>query len=161
MLDRYVNDEIAGVVARWNDRKPDRRRYSAKSELRVWKRINRALGRGLFYSLSETWASESPLVAHLDQSGGDVYDGTKIYESVPVKVAGIGKTLRLGGHLVGADKIGHFFQEGLLYRKFERRGGRDAAVARIVRTETGFYGYAGTSVFSNADLVADYEGALF
>ncbi|HAZ13121.1 MAG: hypothetical protein A2X86_10025 [Bdellovibrionales bacterium GWA2_49_15] len=68
-----------------------------------------------------------------------------------------------GKVVVGADKFGHFFTEGLVYykRAFEKKRGVQKVLDWGVRTEKGKFGLLTTATYSNADLVANYNGMTF
>jgi hypothetical protein len=75
---------------------------------------------------------------------------------------GLGPTLRVNQVLIGSDKLGHFMSQGFKYWRRHHRGASEPAVMRMGRrTEVGFFGKVTTGVFSNADLVANYEGYRF
>ncbi|MBI2520034.1 MAG: hypothetical protein HYV97_06445 [Bdellovibrio sp.] len=68
-----------------------------------------------------------------------------------------------GKVVVGADKFGHFFTEGLVYYKkaFEKERGIKNVLEWGVRTEKGKFGLLTTATYSHADLVANYKGMTF
>jgi hypothetical protein len=71
--------------------------------------------------------------------------------------------IRMGGFVIGSDKLGHFFAEG--YDYFKRVYLHDAAIDRALRygefTERLFFGGTMTGVYSYADLVANFNGMRF
>ena len=75
---------------------------------------------------------------------------------------GVGATFRLAGSLVGSDKLGHFFSQGIKYYGSHLLGWDDRHVYGRGRfNERWLFGQLTTSVYSNADLVANYEGYRF
>jgi hypothetical protein len=77
-------------------------------------------------------------------------------------VFGVGKTIRLNGQLTGSDKIGHFLSQGRkYYRRYRRLQSEAAAAAHSAFTERAIFGRVTTGSYSNADLVANYEGHRF
>ena len=79
-------------------------------------------------------------------------------------------TIKFHGVYCGADKIGHFFQQGHEYYQVYRQAidqGHDStkalrrAVERGVDQEKRFYGYTYTGTYSNADLASNYAGLRF
>ena len=83
----------------------------------------------------------------------------------------VADSIRLGGRLVGLDKVEHFIREGLDQWRVMRRDGVAAAAALqreqgkpgrgLAWTEYGVKGMALTGVFSYADLAAGYAGHQF
>jgi len=65
--------------------------------------------------------------------------------------------------VVGADKFGHFFTEGLVYynKAFKKKKGIPYVLDWGIKTEKGKFGYITTGVFSHGDLVANYLGMTF
>jgi len=75
---------------------------------------------------------------------------------------GVGATLRINNVLVGADKIGHFLSQGRkFYRRWLKSHDEIQAAAHSAYTERAIFGQMMTGSYSNADLVANYEGYLF
>ncbi len=62
---------------------------------------------------------------------------------------------------VGADKIGHFLQQGHDYYNEENSKGKKAAEAWSDELERGKYGLASSGVYSRADLEANRQGGQF
>jgi hypothetical protein len=90
--------------------------------------------------------------------------------SKPLLLVDLSPTINLYGSYLGADKLGHFFQQGYDYhREFRREesrgGGEPRALARAVRLgiqqERGIFGEALVGVYSNADLAANFAGLKF
>ncbi|MCK4783959.1 MAG: DUF4157 domain-containing protein [Desulfobacteraceae bacterium] len=79
----------------------------------------------------------------------------------------VGSSAKIAGMCVGADKLGHFFQEGYTYYTIAASpGGTTARAERAGRaleiTGQGLgVGTIGTGVYSNADLVANRSGLKF
>lgn len=76
---------------------------------------------------------------------------------------GLGSIVNLDGHIVGADKFGHFFSEGWTY--FKRSVLEEQDLIDVLRfgeaSEKGFFGWTMTGVFSYADLAVNYSGLKF
>jgi hypothetical protein len=76
----------------------------------------------------------------------------------------MGSVVRIGNHIVGADKFGHFFSEGWTsYRLAYREPVPDfsAALEYGEITESLYYGVMTTGIYSHADLVANFHGMRF
>jgi hypothetical protein len=153
-LDAEVNDAIAGVAAHWQGP-----RNPWRFALEVYRRLG-----GIFWvDKIERWAMKSPEVEKLPQERRhSIYADAPLWATRVNFVFGVGRTLEIGGVLVGSDKLGHFFSQGLKYYQSFAEGKPEAAVLR--RGEVGerwLFGQLTTGVYSNADLVANYEGYLF
>lgn len=134
-------------------------------------RTERAFARAIYYELGgwywadkiERWAGKSPLV--------DKYSQTRhksVYRSMPIWatrvnfIFGVGRSFRVNGVMVGSDKFGHFFSQGFKYFKRELRGdSTESLLGQGVFAERWLFGQLTTGVFSNADLVANFEGWRF
>lgn len=154
VLDREVARTLAEVAADWRGPE-DRWRFARKV---YWR-----LGGIYWVDHLERFAIESPEVDRLPQ-----YRHQSIFARAPIHASrvnwffGVGATLRLAGSLVGSDKIGHFFSQGLKYYGSHLLGWDDRHVYGRGRfNERWLFGQWTTSVYSNADLVANYEGYRF
>jgi hypothetical protein len=75
---------------------------------------------------------------------------------------GTGKTIRVNEQLIGSDKIGHFISQGRkYYRRYLRFESEEKAAEHSAYTERAIFGQMSNGVYSNADLVANYEGHRF
>lgn len=153
-LNAEVNDAIAAVAAGW--RGP---RNPWRFALEVYWRLG-----GIFWvDRIERWAMKSPEVEKLPQvRRHSIYAGAPPWATRVNFVFGVGRTLKVGGVLVGSDKLGHFFSQGLKYYQSFEEGKPEAQVLHRGRVgERWLFGQLTTGVYSNADLVANYEGYLF
>jgi hypothetical protein len=111
----------------------------------------------------EHWVRRDSGVAmhHLPRSES-IYRGGPFWQTRVVFFYGLGPVLRLNGQLVGVDKISHFLSQGFKYHRRYLEGVDENEVVGIgKRNEAGIFGIWTTGVFSNADLVANYEGFRF
>jgi len=154
ILNRKVNEAIAeaALEQRGND---DRMAFVNA----LYKR----LGGRLLVDRIEKWAIESPKV---DKLPTDRYDS--IYSEHPIwavrvtKLFGIGETIRVNEQLIGTDKLGHFMSQGRkYYRRFLRYESEEKAAEQAAFAEQAVFGQISNGNFSNADLVANYEGHRF
>lgn len=154
VMDRAVNDSIASILAR---KKPPT--------------TQAAMARAIYYDIGghywadkiERWAAKSAEVEKYHQSRYQ-----SIYRSMPIWATrvnflfGIGRSFRVNDVMVGSDKFGHFVSQGYKYYKRDIRGLTDEELlARGWFAERWLFGQLTTGVFSNADLVANYEGWRF
>jgi hypothetical protein len=91
-----------------------------------------------------------------------IYSGHPLYATRVAGLFGVGPTLKINHVLVGTDKLGHFLSQG---RKFYRRWVKQQSVSKAAEhsayTERAIFGQMTTGSYSNADLVANYEGFRF
>lgn len=85
--------------------------------------------------------------------------GVWLQEAFPI----LNPSIKVGGILIGSDKLGHFFQQGLeYYQKATAAGGSlESAKSYGKGTEEGNYGLLTTGIYSNADLSANLSGYEF
>lgn len=154
LLNEQVNAALEAIVADWRHGRDDRRFAH-----QVYKR----LGGFHWVDRIERWAIRSPSVDKLPtRRYRNIYRGVPLCAARVTKLAGVGVTIRIGDVLVGSDKLGHFMSQGLkFYRRWRRSGSEEQAARRGRFTEAGVFGQFFTGIFSNADLVANYEGYRF
>ncbi len=154
VLNREVNNALATIVEKW-DRDHD--------EMAFVNEIYRKIGGLHWVDKIERWAMRSPEVDRLDTPRyGSVFSGQPIWAVRVTKLFGVGKTIRLNNQLIGTDKLGHFISQGRkYYRRFVRLGNEDRAALKSAFTEEAIFGSLTTGMYSNADLVANYEGHRF
>lgn len=75
----------------------------------------------------------------------------------------VGASAKINGICAGADKLGHFFQQGLQYFAIKTSPGSNQAAAESFGrgTEISRAGLGATGVYSNADLSANLAGLRF
>jgi hypothetical protein len=154
VLDERVNQSIAEAAADWR---------GPRDESRVVDAIYRDIGGAHWVDKIERWAMQSGKVEHLQESRyASIYRGHPIWATRVAGLFGTGPTIKVNGQLIGSDKLGHFLSQG---RKFWRRYQRYLDEARAAEhsayTERALFGQTTTGVYSNADLVANYEGYRF
>ena len=137
-------------------------------------RLYRSVRRALFYSLLPRWglrgydldrqlrellAADSYVLALQDS----IYRDIDFLEGFSLNLKELSDVVRLDGHLVGLDKLGHFFAEGWTYFEHTHEDGEslDAAMAWGSRQESGKFGNRTTGIHSFADLVANFHGWRF
>ncbi|MBT8119703.1 MAG: hypothetical protein KJN89_08300 [Gammaproteobacteria bacterium] len=92
-----------------------------------------------------------------------IYRDIDYLEGFSLKLKELSDVVNIDGHLVGLDKIGHFFAEGWQYFELTRYQGEsvEAALEWGRLQEMGKYGYVTTGIFSYADLTANLNGWRF
>ena len=75
----------------------------------------------------------------------------------------IGSIIRVGNHLIGTDKIGHFIGVGWVYYKkaYLEKKGIEHVIEYGQGTEKGIFGSKTTGVYSYGDLLANWQGMKF
>jgi hypothetical protein len=109
--------------------------------------------------LRELLAGQSYLLALNDS----IYRDIDYIEGFSLNLKQLSAVVKLQGHLVGLDKIGHFFAQGWQYFDMTAFGAAtlDDALAFGRQKEAGLYGYTTTGIFSYADLTANLNGWRF
>jgi len=154
VLNRQVNRAIARAVQSWRGPRNDRK---------VVNRVFHSIGGHHWVDKLERWAMDSPEVGRIQTPKREsIYAGHPLWATRVTAFFGVGPTIKLNDVLVGSDKIGHFLSQG---RKYYRRYLRYGDVARAGEwsafTERAIFGQMTTGSYSNADLVANYEGYVF
>jgi len=134
-----------------------------RDEMKVVNAVYKRIGGIYWVDKLERWTMDSSEIERLDTGAYDsIYSGHPFWATRVASVFGVGSTIRINHVLVGTDKLGHFLSQG---RKFYRRMARDhderLAAEQSAYTERAIFGQMTTGSYSNADLVANYEGYLF
>lgn len=90
-----------------------------------------------------------------------VYRDLSFFDSPIMKMFGIGRSFKLAGQMVGTDKIGHFFMQGLDFYDRVRGGVPLERVLESEHGEDGLWGLGTSGVKSWADIAANYQGYRF
>ena len=92
-----------------------------------------------------------------------IYRDINYIEGFSLNISELSDVVRVSGHLVGLDKLGHFFAQGWQYFELtqEEGGNIEQALQWGKEQEDGKYGYTTTGIFSFADLVANFNGLRF
>ncbi len=154
LMDGAVNKAIRDILARKNP---------PRTNSRIAKAIYFEIG-GLYWADKiERWAAKSPEVEKYEQTRRDsVYKGMPFWATRVNFIFGVGRSFRVNGVMVGSDKFGHFFSQGYKYFMRELRGeSREKLLRKGWFAERWIYGELTTGLFSNADIVANYEGWRF
>ena len=92
-----------------------------------------------------------------------VYRDIGYIEGFSLNLKELSHVVNINGHLIGLDKIGHFFAEGWHYYDMTQDGHHslEQAIEWGRQKEAGLYGFSTTGIFSYADLVANFNGWRF
>lgn len=154
LLDWRVNQTIEDLVRDWNGPRND------------WKAVHyiyKDIGGRHWVDKIEKWAMKSDEIERLQPSRYDsIYQGHPLWATRVAALFGVGPTIKINGQLVGSDKLGHFLSQGRkFYRRYLKYLDESKAAEHSAYTERALFGQMTTGVYSNADLVANYEGYLF
>ena len=132
-------------------------------QMKVVDGIYKKIGGKHWVDKLERFAMDSSEVEKLPTPPHDsIYSGHPLYATRVAGLFGVGPTLKINNVLVGTDKLGHFLSQG---RKFYRRWVKMQDVRKAAEhsayTERALFGQMTTGSYSNADLVANYEGFRF
>ena len=153
VMNEHVNEVLANLAQVWSHGEDDDRFVQA---------VYKEMGGPLLVDRMERWAIDAPEIARLPHGRRDsIYHGVPIY-AMRAAAWGLAPTIKVNDVLIGTDKIGHFFSQGRkFYRRYRKLGDERRAAAQSINTERGIFGKLMTGIYSNADLVANYEGFLF
>lgn len=154
VLDREVNGALDEIAASWK---------GGENEWRFVNAVHRKLGGPWIVDRLERWAIRSDEIEKLPVTRREsLYRRLPLHATRMAGIFGIGRTIKLNEVLIGTDKIGHFFSQGRkFYRRYRRSGDEGRAARRAVTTERMLFGRLMTGAYSNADLVANFEGYRF
>jgi hypothetical protein len=154
LLDERVNLSIAEAISNWKGKRNDWKVVTA---------IYNDIGGRHWVDKIERWAMKSEEVERLQPSRYEsIYRGHPLWATRVAALFGVGPTIKVNGQLIGSDKLGHFLSQGRkFYRRYLKYLDEAKAAEHSAYTERALFGQSTTGVYSNADLVANYEGFLF
>jgi len=154
ILDQRVNQTIEELVGNWK---------GARSEKKVVNAIYHDIGGHHWVDKIEKYAMKSGQVERLQPDRYDsIYRGHPIWATRVAALFGVGPTIKINNILIGSDKLGHFLSQGRkFWRRYQRYLDESKAAEHSAYTERALFGQLTTGVYSNADLVANYEGYRF
>jgi len=154
VLDRRTNEALHEIAESW--------RGGANRE-RFAREVYVELGGIYWVDRIERFAMKSEKVEKLPQyRWHSIFRGAPIWATRVNFFFGVGATIRIGESLVGSDKLGHFVSQGFKYFRRHLLGWSEERIARRgAYAERWIFGQLTTSVYSNADLVANWEGYRF
>lgn len=154
VLNARVNASIAGIAADWRGGRNDRRFVN---------RIYHDIGGVHWVDKLERWAMKSPDVERLSTPRREsIYAGHPLWATRVAAMFGVGPTIKVNEVLIGSDKLGHFLSQGRkFWRRWQRYDDEARAAEQSAFTERAIFGQLTTGSYSNADLVANFEGYRF
>jgi hypothetical protein len=153
-MNRQVNLAIASAITGMKGKRNEKKVVAA-----VFKR----LGSKHWVDKIERWTMESNEIERVNTpADSTIYSGHPMWATRVAGMTGVGATLSLNHTFVGSDKFGHFFSQGLkFYKRWLKSRDESKAAEHSAYTERAIFGQMTTGSYSNADLVANYEGYLF
>ena len=154
LLNGRVNLAIEEAIADWK---------GPRNDMRVVDNIYHNIGGLHWVDKLERWAMKSPDVERLSTPRKEsIYSGHPFWATRVAGLFGVGPTIKVNGVLIGSDKLGHFLSQGRkFYRRYLRYEDESRAAEQSAYTERAIFGQMTTGSYSNADLVANYEGHRF
>lgn len=157
VLDAEVNAALDAIAAGWpqSGRRDDALAFADA----VYRRIG-----GLHWvDRLERWAMTSPRIERIAPTRGEsLFAGTPWHVARGALLVDPSPLIEVAGVRIGTDKIGHFLSQGRkFYRRYRRTNDETLARRRSMLAESGIFGQLVTGIYSNADLVANYEGYRF
>ena len=154
VLNQLIQSEIEEVVDLWQGRERD----DAELAFDISSRFSR---RQL-----EVWGVDSPHLDSYSSGPNSIYNNVSPLFALIQYSKGLAPTVSIDGIHIGLDKLTHFFGVGALYlhvaRQFKNKEtGERAAIKFGKKVERTYWGTMTTGVYSNADMVANYEGFRF
>ena len=154
VMNKQVTLAIAYSITGWQ---------GPRDKMKVVDGVYHKIGGRHWVDKLERYAMDSSEVDRLNTPARDsIYSGHPIWATRVAAIFGVGATLKINDTLVGTDKLGHFLSQGRkFYRRMEKMGDENKAAEQSAYTERALFGQMTTGSYSNADLVANYEGYLF
>ena len=153
ILDSKVNDGLDRVAASWDDGEDE------------WAFVNAVYGElGSIHWVDplERWAMDAPEVDKLPTKPGEAVFSTVPLIRARLTSIALGRTIKVNDVYIGTDKLGHFISQGRkFYQRFRYLGTEERAARRTAAWEGLIWGSMVSGIYSNADLVANYEGYRF
>ena len=154
VLDERVNQSIQQIADSWTGPRNDEKFVN---------KIYNDIGGRHWVDKIERWAMESDQVDRVRASRYEsIYSGHPFWATRVAGWFGVGPTIKVNNIWIGSDKLGHFLSQGRkFWRRYQQMGDEAQAAEHSAYTERAIFGSMTTGVYSNADLVANFEGYLF
>ena len=154
ILDTKVNEALDRIASNWSRGCHERALIYA---------VYRDLGGFHWVDKIERWAMLAPEVDRLPNDRAEsVFADAPIFRSSGARLGNFSRTINLNGTYISTDKLGHFFSQGRkFYTRYQRLGTEVKAARLTAKWEGLIWGKLLSGIYSNADLVANYEGFLF
>jgi hypothetical protein len=153
-MDRKVNESIEKAISRWRGDRNNRM---------VVNKIYHDIGGVHWVDQIERWAMNSDEIERIPADPHkSIYSGHPLWVARVAALFGVGPTIMIDGQLIGSDKLGHFLSQGRkFYFRYLNYRDETKVAGYSAYTERALFGQSTTGSYSNADLVANYEGYRF
>jgi len=156
LMDEVVNQAIEIIAKNWEGKRDDHT-FALK------------VARTFSARQLEKWVIDNPSIEKFSSMNDSIYKTTSWFNSPIIRYKGLAPTFSLNNVYLGTDKMSHFFGVGGIYyymAEIENANKPPAEREEIIikhgaLTEKRFWGKLTTNVYSNADLVVNYQGYLF
>ena len=137
--------------------------YGTHDEMKIVDGVYQKIGGKHWVDKLERFAMNSSEVEKLSTPPHDsIYSNQPLHATRVAGLFGVGPTMKINDVLIGTDKLGHFLSQGRkFYRRWLKMGDEAKAAEHSAYTERAIFGQMTTGSYSNADLVANYEGYRF
>lgn len=154
ILDAKVNEALNRIASDW---------ARGCNERALIYAVYRDLGGFHWVDKIERWAMFAPEIDRLPRNRAEsVFADAPIIRSSGARIGNFSRTINVNGTYISTDKLGHFFSQGRKFCSRYQRLGTEVKAARLTaRWEGLIWGNLLSGIYSNADLVANYEGFLF
>lgn len=120
------------------------------------------IGHSIAVDFEENLPNKNKIFTEWEDS---IYRDTTLWQGISLKLKGILSTMKINGHIVGVDKLGHFFVEGWSFFERAYLDQDEISIMDAIhwgqKTERTYFGMTTTGIYSNADLVANFNGMRF
>lgn len=157
-MEERLNAFVREGVEAANEREP------GCDESILYREVKRAISRPFIgHAIAERLNRAGDLDSRRVPLRDSVYGDLGLLDAISVRLRGLSAVIRVGDHLVGVDKFGHFFVEGWKYFEiaYLRGEGIERALQWGERTERTYFGLYTTGVYSYADLTVNFDGMRF
>lgn len=130
---------------------------------KMGKNLGYQLVGNLFFGTIEAEVVEDPTYPRIDTPvSQSIYRGTPYEPSIVGRLVNLGSIMNIGGHRIGTDKVGHFFDMGYDLYWREKKGAKiEDIVHRSRHEQQGLWGKWMTGVKSYGDIAANFDGYRF
>ena len=156
-LNAWVNDALRRGVTAANE-------YGDCDEARLYREVRSAISYPFVGQLiAEKLNADENLDSRRIEFENSVYRDLGVFDAISVHLRDLSAVIRLNDHLIGVDKIGHFFVQGWKYFDiaYLDQDGIQSALRWGDKSESLYFGLYTTGIYSYADLSANFEGMRF
>jgi hypothetical protein len=159
-LNAYVDRGLLQAIGSYNAKVLEGKEFKNPEDT-LTKMFYRKFERTPLISFTRLWVEAN--LPHFKAQKNHIYNGMSFFGGPILKVYGIVGNVTVNEIPIGLDKLGHFLDGGYaIFQKVQYRGqSEEQALRWSINTEASILGKTSTGVFSNGDLVANYEGYIF